>query len=191
MAAELSCFYNIPCCGTAGVSDENEPSVEVLIQKTLSWFFEGIAGAQYINSAVGMLEQVMTVCIEQYIIDDKALGIVRQAIADWDGTGLAEYIHGVVKKVLEACGVGHELLMQEIDKRIEFILDRKESYSPENIQRQVEQIKTAISSDNSNVEFLIHSQEGLEAGWLYRGGPVTENLDITEITEIKTKLLHQ
>ena len=81
LAAQMCRSYGIPCCGTAAVSDEKEPCAQGIAEKTLSWIFEGAAGAHYINSALGMLEQVLTVSPEQYVIDDIILGQIKEALS--------------------------------------------------------------------------------------------------------------
>ena len=82
LAAELTQYYRIPCCGTAAVSDEKVPTPQAVSEKVLSMVYEAAGGAQFINSALGMLEQVLTVCPEQYIIDDRILSQIRHACAE-------------------------------------------------------------------------------------------------------------
>ena len=186
----LTGFYNIPCCGTTAVSDEKDPNAQNLSEKALGWVFEAACGAQYINSALGMMEQVMTVSPEQYIMDDMALTKIKKLFRenpDYDIKTLAET---AVNEVLQRFGAEiSDPVKQEISRRVDYILNAKESYDQENMDKQVEIIKKAVLSGRSSNIFMKASRAGIRQGWLYTGERIDSNIVLEEVLQRRNELL--
>lgn len=190
LIADMTYFYGLPCCGTAAVSDEPEPNAQALSEKVLGWTFEAAAGAHFINSAVGMLDQIMTVCPAQYIIDDIGIQCVRDCLAA-SGTG-------DLKKT--ACTAAAEFLGQfgvdtgggfaeEMAARADYILAGREAYTAAAIDAQVDLIRRAMQSVSSSTEFIIGASDGLRDGWLYTGDRIEGDLALDDIIARRDGLL--
>ncbi|MBN1273787.1 MAG: trimethylamine methyltransferase family protein [Candidatus Aminicenantes bacterium] len=190
LISDITYFYGIPCCGTAAVSDEKKPTSQALSEKVLGWIFEAASGAQFINSALGMLEQVMTVSPEQYIIDDMGISLVKKYLSMHPGADLKETGREVVFKALETFDVKTTREMEkEIANRIEFIYSPKEEYSPDYINNQVDHIVNAVSSAKSSSKFLKDSRKGLRKGWLYMGKRIEGAMNLKEVLKTKDGIL--
>jgi trimethylamine--corrinoid protein Co-methyltransferase len=188
MATDLAAHYGIPCCGTAAVSDESGPTAHAICEKALSWTFEAAGGAQYINSALGMLEQVMTVCPVQYLIDDAVIGRVRELLEDAPDPATAA--REAARWALETHGVKVTPEMEEeIGRRIDFITAPQETFDPEQVTKQVDQIGAAVRSGRSGAKFMRTSRTGLRQGWLYEGQRIEGKLQLKEVIEQKEKYL--
>jgi trimethylamine--corrinoid protein Co-methyltransferase len=190
LASDLADYYGIPCCGTAAVSDEKEPTPQSLAEKALSWVFETASGAPFINSALGMLEQVMTVSPEQYIIDDMVLSRVKELFSDASDLSLKEVAHLAVKDGLSMFGVHMDRGMtEEISRRIEFILSRKEPCTEQYIEEQIHLIIEAVSSGKSSSKYMKASRKGLRKGWLFSGSRIEGTLRLDEVFRTRDEIL--
>ena len=185
LAAQLCRYYNLPCCGTAGVSDETEPSAEGVAEKVLSWTYGIAAGAQYINSALGMLEQVLSVSYEQYVMDDIALKIVKEKFAE-NGSGPRETSALALSAAVAALrqfGVAvDEQMENELLARIRHIENAMEPYSEDHIEEQLGIIAKAVEKASSTV-FMVNARKGLREGYLYRGERIEAPLDLSGVKE--------
>ncbi len=190
LITDMAFFYGIPCCGTAAVSDEKEPNSQALSEKILGWIFEAAAGAQFINSSLGMLEQVMTVSPEQYIIDDIGISLVKKYFAEESGRDIKKIACTSAVTFLDRFGIKTtEDMAREIENRIGFILNPKEEYSPESAEAQVHLIGKAVASGKSGQHFMKTSRTGLRKGWLYKGNKIEGEMNLEEVIQIKNRLL--
>lgn len=190
IVSDMTHFYGIPCCGTAGVSDEKEPNPQAIAEKTLSWIFETASGAQFINSALGMLEQVLTVCPEQYIIDAMVIGRIKQLFLKSPDYNLRDIARTGVEEALSMFGVQMDSAMkEEVSSRINFIFSGQEEYSADHVQAQADLIKKAIISGKSSNVFLKTSRSGLRRGWLYSGKRFEGRLELEDLHLFKTEIL--
>jgi len=190
LITDLTYFYGIPCCGTAAVSDEKALNPQTVAEKTLSWVFEAASGAQFINSALGMLEQVLTVCPEQYIIDDMALTLIKQLFNQSPEYNVRELAETAVSEALGLFDVSVQPeTAEDISDRIDFILTRQEDYSSETVNAGVELIQEAVESGRSSSKFMRAARTGLRSGWLYKGPRMEGSLDLTEVHNIRNDIL--
>ena len=79
-AAQMAQFYQIPFYATAGMSDSKLPDVQAGYEKAITSLLVALAGANFIHDSAGLLEFAMTVCYEQYVIDDEINGMVMRAL---------------------------------------------------------------------------------------------------------------
>jgi len=190
MVSDMTYFYKIPCCGTAAVSDEKIPNVQNIAEKTISWVFEAASGAQFINSALGMLERILTVSPEQYIIDNKIISNIKQLFKRSPDYNIRDLAQTAVKDALEMFDISMNThVKQDISDRIEYILNGQEQLTQENIDSQVEFIGNAVSSGKSSILFMKASRSGLRKGWLYNGSKIDGELNLEEIHHYKNRLL--
>jgi len=191
LAAQLCRFYNLPCCGTAGVSDEAEPSAQGISEKVLSWVYEMAAGAQYINSALGMLEQVLSVSYQQYVIDDILLGIVKEKFGENGSLKTSQLALSAATAALSRFGVAvDEKVEAELTARIRHIENAMEPYNEEYIGEQLNLIEKAVNKTSSTV-FMKTARKGLREGYLYRGDRIDAPLDLSDATGRLESILGQ
>ncbi|MGH7498298.1 MAG: trimethylamine methyltransferase family protein [Gemmatimonadales bacterium] len=77
-AAQLAQFYELPLYNSGGTSDSKVPDFQAGYEKALTLVLSALAGANYIHHAAGILDSLMTVALEQYVLDDEVIGAVRR-----------------------------------------------------------------------------------------------------------------
>jgi trimethylamine--corrinoid protein Co-methyltransferase len=80
-AVQLAKLYQLPIYASAGVSEAKRPDIQAGCEKSLSILLVGMAGADYIHLAAGMLDSGNAISYEQYIIDDEVIGMVKRVLA--------------------------------------------------------------------------------------------------------------
>ena len=80
-AVQLAKLYQLPVYASAGVSEAKKPDIQAGCEKSLNILLVGMAGADYIHLAAGMLDSGNTISYEQYIIDDEIIGMVKRVLA--------------------------------------------------------------------------------------------------------------
>jgi trimethylamine--corrinoid protein Co-methyltransferase len=79
-AAQLGRFYNLPVYNSSGITDAKIPDIQAGYEKGLTGLAAALAGANYIHHSAGMLESMLTVAYEQYVIDDDINGSVMRMV---------------------------------------------------------------------------------------------------------------
>ncbi len=77
-AAQMAQFYNMPILATAGRTDAKIPDAQAAYEHALTVPYVVQAGANHVSCGAGFLDFVMTVSLEQYIIDNEIIGIVKR-----------------------------------------------------------------------------------------------------------------
>jgi len=77
---QLAKLYQLPVYASAGVSEAKRPDIQAGCEKSLTILLVGMAGADYIHLAAGMLDSGNTISYEQYIIDDEIIGMVKRVL---------------------------------------------------------------------------------------------------------------
>jgi trimethylamine--corrinoid protein Co-methyltransferase len=80
-AVQLAKLYQLPVYASAGVSEAKSPDIQAGCEKGLTILLVGMAGADYIHLAAGMLDSGNAISYEQYIIDDEVIGMVKRVLA--------------------------------------------------------------------------------------------------------------
>ena len=80
-SAQMCHYYGLPVYSSSALTDSKLPDVQAGFEKGLTTAAVALAGAQYNHHAAGMLESMLTVAYEQYVIDDdingQAMRLVR------------------------------------------------------------------------------------------------------------------
>ncbi len=80
-SAQMTQFYGLPIYSSSALTDSKTPDIQAGFEKGLTTAVVALAGAQYNHHSAGMLESMLTVAYEQYIIDDdingQAMRLVR------------------------------------------------------------------------------------------------------------------
>jgi len=79
-AAQLAHFYGLPVYNSCGITESKVPDVQAGFEKGLTTAVTALAGAQYNHHSAGMLESLLTVAYEQYVIDDDINGQVMRLV---------------------------------------------------------------------------------------------------------------
>jgi trimethylamine--corrinoid protein Co-methyltransferase len=79
-SAQMSQFYGLPVYNSCGITESKTPDVQAGFEKGLTTAVTALAGAQYNHHSAGMLESLLTVAYEQYIIDDDINGQVMRLV---------------------------------------------------------------------------------------------------------------
>ncbi|UCG24657.1 MAG: trimethylamine methyltransferase family protein [Chloroflexota bacterium] len=126
--AQLGQYYNLPVYNSSGLSDAKIPDIQAGYEKALTSLSAALAGANYIHHSAGMLESMLTVAYEQFVIDDDINGSIMRMVR---GIEVTEETLSV-DVIEEVCrGEGHFLGTQQ---SLEFM--NSEYYYPHTGDRQ-------------------------------------------------------
>jgi len=79
-SAQIAQFYDLPIYNTCALTDSKLPDAQAGFEKGLSTAVTALAGAQFNHHAAGMLESMLSVAYEQYVIDDDINGQVMRLV---------------------------------------------------------------------------------------------------------------
>ena len=79
-SAQMSHFYDLPVYNSCGITESKLPDAQAGFEKGLTTAVTALAGAQYNHHSAGMLESLLTVAYEQYVIDDDINGQVMRLV---------------------------------------------------------------------------------------------------------------
>jgi trimethylamine--corrinoid protein Co-methyltransferase len=79
-SAQMAQFYGMPVYNSCAITESKIPDAQAGFEKGLTTAVTALAGAQYNHHAAGMLESLLTVAYEQYIIDDDINGQVMRLV---------------------------------------------------------------------------------------------------------------
>ena len=72
---QLADHIKVPNYNSAGLSDAKVPDAQAGWEKALTVLLAAMGGSNYIHHAAGMLESMLTVAYEQFVIDDEIIGM--------------------------------------------------------------------------------------------------------------------
>lgn len=78
--AQLGHYYNLPLYNSSGLADSKIPDVQAGYEKGISSVTAALSGANYIHHSAGMLESMLTVAYEQFVIDDDINGSIMRMV---------------------------------------------------------------------------------------------------------------
>jgi trimethylamine--corrinoid protein Co-methyltransferase len=79
-AAQMCQFYDLPIYNSCGITESKVPDVQAGFEKGLTTAVTALAGANYNHHAAGMLESLLAVAYEQYVIDDDICGQIMRLV---------------------------------------------------------------------------------------------------------------
>ncbi len=71
---QLSNHIKVPNYNSAGLSDSKVPDAQAGYEKAFTALLASMGGANYIHHSAGMLESMLTIAHEQFVIDDEIIG---------------------------------------------------------------------------------------------------------------------
>lgn len=111
-SAQMAQFYGLPVYTSSALTDSKLPDIQAGYEKGLTTAVVALAGAQYNHHSAGMLESMLTVAYEQYVIDDDINGQVMRLLKGLEVTDESlslDVIHEVCYGSEESPAVGHYL----------------------------------------------------------------------------------
>lgn len=78
--AQLGQFYNLPVYNSSGLTDAKLPDVQAGYEKGITSLAAALAGANYIHHSAGLLESMLAVAYEQFVIDDDINGAIMRMV---------------------------------------------------------------------------------------------------------------
>ena len=72
---QLSNYIKVPNYNSSGLTDSKIPDVQAGWEKAFTSLLAAMAGSNYVHHAAGMLESMISVAYEQYVIDDEIIGM--------------------------------------------------------------------------------------------------------------------
>jgi trimethylamine--corrinoid protein Co-methyltransferase len=79
-AAQIGQFYGLPVYNSSALTDSKVPDVQAGYEKGITSLAAALAGSNYIHHSAGMLESLLAVAYEQYVIDDDLNGSVMRGV---------------------------------------------------------------------------------------------------------------
>jgi trimethylamine--corrinoid protein Co-methyltransferase len=114
-AAQLAQHLNLPVYISSAVTDSKLPDAQAGYEKGVSTATGALAGANYIHHSAGMLESLLTVGYEQYVVDDDINGTVMRLVRGIEVNDETLSID-VIKDVCEGAGhfLGHPQTLRKM-----------------------------------------------------------------------------
>jgi len=81
---QMSNHINVPNYNSCGLTDSKLPDIQAGWEKAFTTMLVAMGGSNFIHHAAGMLESLMTVSYEQYVIDNEIIGYVCKAMKGID-----------------------------------------------------------------------------------------------------------
>jgi len=106
-AVQMANHIGVPIYSDAGQTDSKLPDIQAGYEKAANIFQVALAGGNYIHHAAGMLESMLTVSYEQFVIDNDISGMVLRALS-----GIEVNDETLALDVIKAVGPGRNYLTQ-------------------------------------------------------------------------------
>jgi trimethylamine--corrinoid protein Co-methyltransferase len=72
---QMADYIKVPNYNSSGLTDSKIPDAQAGWEKAMTTLLAAMGGSNYIHHAAGMLESMITVAYEQYVIDDEIIGM--------------------------------------------------------------------------------------------------------------------
>jgi len=80
-AVQLARLYQLPIYASGGVTEAKTPDIQAGCEKSMTMLMVGMAGADCVHLAAGMLDSGNAISYEQYVIDNEFIGMVKRVLA--------------------------------------------------------------------------------------------------------------
>jgi trimethylamine--corrinoid protein Co-methyltransferase len=77
---QLAHHVGVPNYNSSGLSDSKIPDAQAGWEKGISTLLTAMGGSNYVHHAAGMLESMIGIAYEQYVIDDEIIGMARRVL---------------------------------------------------------------------------------------------------------------
>jgi len=98
---QLAHYIRVPNYNSSGLTDAKIPDAQAGWEKAMTTLLAAMAGSNYVHHAAGMLESMLTVAYEQYVIDDEIIGMCCKVLK-----GIAVDPEHLALEVIDTVGPG-------------------------------------------------------------------------------------
>lgn len=105
---QLANHIRVPNYNSSGLSDSKIPDVQAGWEKAATTLLAAMGGSNYIHHAAGMLESMLTVAYEQYVIDDEIIGMCGRVLK-----GIGVDSEHLALEVIDAVGPGGNFMLAD------------------------------------------------------------------------------
>jgi len=103
---QLSHHIRVPNYNSSALSDSKLPDAQAGWEKALTSVLAAMGGSNYVHHAAGMLESMLAVAYEQYVIDDEITGMCCKVLK-----GIAVDAEHLALEVIDSVGPGGNFMM--------------------------------------------------------------------------------
>lgn len=103
---QLAHHIKVPNYNSSGLTDSKIPDAQASWEKALTTVLAAMGGSNYIHHAAGMLESMLAVAYEQYVIDDEIIGMSCKVLE-----GIAVDAEHLALEAIEEVGPGGSFIM--------------------------------------------------------------------------------
>ena len=105
---QLARHIGVPNYNSSGLTDAKVPDAQAGWEKGMTTLLAAMAGSNYIHHAAGMLESMICVALEQYVMDDEIIGMTAQVLR-----GIEVDAEHLALEVIDQVGPGGEFMTAE------------------------------------------------------------------------------
>jgi trimethylamine--corrinoid protein Co-methyltransferase len=103
---QLSSHVNVPNYNSSGLSDAKLPDAQAGYEKAFTSLLAAMGGSNYVHHSAGMLESMLTIAHEQFVIDDEIIGNCCKVLK-----GIEVDEEHLALEVIDAVGPGGNFMM--------------------------------------------------------------------------------
>ncbi len=107
-AVQLSNYIDVPIYSDAGETDSKIPDTQAGIEAAFNILQVGLAGGNYIHHAAGMMESMLSVAYEKFVIDNDVIGMATRVLRGIDVSD-----ESLALEVIKDVGPGNNFLTEE------------------------------------------------------------------------------
>ena len=107
-ASQMAQFYRMPIWATAGRTDSKVPDAQAAYEHALTVPYVVQAGANHVSCGAGFIDFVLTVSLEQYVIDNEIIGMVKRMKRGFDVNR-----ETMALKIIKKVGPGGNFMAEE------------------------------------------------------------------------------
>jgi trimethylamine--corrinoid protein Co-methyltransferase len=105
---QLSNHIQVPNYNSSGLTDSKIPDAQAGWEKAATTLLAAMGGSNFVHHAAGMLESMLTVAYEQYVIDDEIIGMCGKVLQ-----GIKVDPEHLALDVIEAVGPGGSFMISD------------------------------------------------------------------------------
>ena len=103
---QMAAHIKVPNYNSAGLADAKIPDAQAGWEKAMTVLLAAMGGSNYVHHSAGMLESMLTVAHEQYVIDDEIIGMSCRVLK-----GIEVDEEHVALEVIDGVGPGGNFMM--------------------------------------------------------------------------------
>ncbi len=103
---QLAAHINVPNYNSAGLTDAKLPDAQAGWEKAMTILLGAMGGSNYMHHSAGMLESMLTVAPEQFVIDDEIIGMACKVLK-----GIEVDADHLALEVIDAVGPAGNFMM--------------------------------------------------------------------------------